>query len=278
MISGSGRRRRRGDPAGFHRRQIQELRPGRRRHRRVRAGPAGLSHAQLRAWKARPRPRRPSRRLRPRAPSQEVVWPDRRPRFRGSQVCRSRRQREVPGGLRAGRSTSTGIPGPRSRAAYKAGHVPLGATVDRRTTGAKREIDPPGKPKGGYAIVTYQTKFANEAKCREEVVTLRALPEETWRVSTHESSPQQVDCIGLEPVGPVRKRLDQGAEHTSTHRRARASVASMNGTVRSASSRHQRDLGAAGDHHLRALVDQAGGRGRPWSRGCPGPGSPCLMR
>ena len=82
-------------------------------------------------------------------------------------------------------------------ASYKAGRAPLGAAVDRRQTGSKREVDPPGKPKGAYDIVTYQTKFANEQKCREEVVWLRATPTKTWRVVTHESSPQQVDCIGL---------------------------------------------------------------------------------
>ena len=90
-------------------------------------------------------------------------------------------------------------------ASYKAGHAPLGVAEDRRQTGAKREIDPPGKAKGGYAIVTYQTKFAKEAKCREEVVALRAMPDNTWRVAKHESSPQLVDCIGLEPVGSPRK-------------------------------------------------------------------------
>lgn len=138
------------------------------------------------------------------APSQEVVWPTEDPDF----VARKYVDLVDSGKfLEAYEQVdkSTGIPWATFEAAYKAGHVPLGATVDRRQTGAKREIDPPGKPKGGYAIVTYQTKFANEAKCREEVVTLRAMPEKTWRVSTHESSPQQVDCIGLEPVGPARK-------------------------------------------------------------------------
>jgi hypothetical protein len=81
--------------------------------------------------------------------------------------------------------------------AYKAGRAPLGAVVDRRQTGSQRALDPSGQPKGGYAIVTYQTKFANDQKCREEVVSLRATPAKTWRVIRHESSPVQVDCIGL---------------------------------------------------------------------------------
>jgi hypothetical protein len=98
---------------------------------------------------------------------------------------------------------SMGVPWATFEATYKTGLVPLGAVVDRRQTGAKREMDTPGRPKGGYAIVTYQTKFANEARCREEVVTLRAMPDKTWSVSKHESSPQQVDCIGLGPAPPT---------------------------------------------------------------------------
>lgn len=98
---------------------------------------------------------------------------------------------------------SMGVPWTTFEATYKTGLVPLGAVIDRRQTGAKREVDPPGRPKGGYAIVTYQTKFANEAKCREEVVSLRAMPDKTWSVSKHESSPQQVDCIGLGPAPPT---------------------------------------------------------------------------
>lgn len=82
-------------------------------------------------------------------------------------------------------------------ASYKAGRIPLGAVVDRRQTGSQRTQNPSGKPKGAYALVTYQTKFANDQKCRAEVVSLRATPEKTWRVFGHESSPVQVDCIGL---------------------------------------------------------------------------------
>lgn len=92
---------------------------------------------------------------------------------------------------------SLGISWTTFETSYKAGHLPLGAAVDRRQTGEKREIDPSGRPKGGYVMVTFQTKFANEAKCREENVSLRAMPDRTWRVSKHEASPQQVDCIGL---------------------------------------------------------------------------------
>jgi hypothetical protein len=101
---------------------------------------------------------------------------------------------------------SMGVPWTTFEATYKTGLVPLGAVVDRRQTGAKREVDPAGRPKGGYAIVTYQTKFANEARCREEVVSLRAMPDRTWSVSKHESSPQQVDCIGLESAPPTAKK------------------------------------------------------------------------
>jgi hypothetical protein len=98
-----------------------------------------------------------------------------------------------------------GLPWTSFETSYKAGRIPLGAVVDRRQTGAQRSTELPGRPKGGYAVVTYQTKFANEQKCREEVVTLRAMPDKTWRVSKHDSSPQQIDCIGLGPVGPVAK-------------------------------------------------------------------------
>jgi hypothetical protein len=138
------------------------------------------------------------------ASSQQIVWPTEDPDF----VARKYVELVDSGKfLEAYEQVdkTTGIPWATFEAAYKAGHVPLGATVDRRQTGAKREIDPAGKPKGGYAIVTYQTKFANEARCREEVVTLRAMPEKVWRISTHESLPQQVDCIGLEPAAPTRK-------------------------------------------------------------------------
>jgi hypothetical protein len=92
---------------------------------------------------------------------------------------------------------SIGMPWATFEASYKAGHTPLGAAEDRRQTGAKRELDPPGKAKGAYALVTYQTKFAKEDKCREEVVELRAMPDNSWSVAKHESSPSQVDCIGL---------------------------------------------------------------------------------
>jgi len=79
---------------------------------------------------------------------------------------------------------------------YKEGRTPLGLVVDRRQTGSNREVDPAGHPKGAYEIVTYQTKFANEQKCRQEIVWLRAA-DKTWRVVKHDSSPVQVDCIGL---------------------------------------------------------------------------------
>jgi hypothetical protein len=82
-------------------------------------------------------------------------------------------------------------------ASYKLGRTPLGPVVDRRQTGSNREVDPAGRPKGGYEIVTYQTKFANEQKCRQEIVWLRAAPTRTWHVVKHDSSPVQVDCIGL---------------------------------------------------------------------------------
>lgn len=92
---------------------------------------------------------------------------------------------------------SMGSPWASFESAYKAGRAPLGPVIDRRQTGELRLVDPAGKPKGGYVTVTYQTKFTNEPKCREEVVMLRAMPDKTWGVSTHDSSPQQVDCIGL---------------------------------------------------------------------------------
>lgn len=82
-------------------------------------------------------------------------------------------------------------------ASYKAGRTPLGAVVDRRQTESKRGVDPPGKPKGAYAFVAYQTKYANDKKCWDEVVVLRVTPEKTWRVAGHEFLPAKTDCIGF---------------------------------------------------------------------------------
>lgn len=130
------------------------------------------------------------------APAQAIVWPTEDPDFVARKyvdLVDNGKYLEAYEQI----DKSIGIPWATFEASYKAGHAPLGAVEDRRQTGAKREIDPPGKAKGGYAIVTYQTKFAKEAKCREEVVALRAMPDNSWRVAKHESSPQLVDCIGL---------------------------------------------------------------------------------
>jgi hypothetical protein len=135
---------------------------------------------------------------------QEIVWPTEDPDFVARKYVELVDEGKFLEAYEAVDKTM-GIPWATFEASYKAGHLPLGAAVDRRQTGAKREIDPPGRPKGGYAIVTYQTKFANETKCREEVVSLRAMPDKVWRVSKHESSPQQVDCIGLEPAPQTAK-------------------------------------------------------------------------
>lgn len=140
------------------------------------------------------------------ASSQEIVWPTEDPDFvarKYVELVDNGKYLEAYEQI----DKSIGMPWATFEASYKAGHAPLGAAEDRRQTGAKREIDPPGKAKGGYAIVTYQTKFAKEAKCREEVVALRAMPDKTWRVAKHESSPQLVDCIGLTPA-PVAAPKD----------------------------------------------------------------------
>lgn len=130
------------------------------------------------------------------ATSEEVVWPTEDPEFAARKYVDL-----VDNGkfLEAYESIDKGVGLPWSsfEASYKAGRIPLGAVVDRRQTGAQRSTELPGRPKGGYAVVTYQTKFANEQKCREEIVTLRATPDKTWRVSKHDSSAQQIDCIGL---------------------------------------------------------------------------------
>lgn len=130
------------------------------------------------------------------AASQAIVWPTEDPDFvarKYVELVDNGKYLEAYEQI----DKSIGMPWATFEATYKAGHAPLGVAEDRRQTGAKREIDPPGKAKGGYAIVTYQTKFAKEAKCREEVVALRAMPDNSWRVAKHESSPQLVDCIGL---------------------------------------------------------------------------------
>ncbi len=129
-------------------------------------------------------------------PSQDVVWPTEDPGFAARKYVDLVDSGKYVEAYEAVDKTM-GVPWASFEASYKAGHAPLGPVADRRQTGERREVDPPGRPKGGYVIVTYQTKFTNEAKCREEVVSLRAMPDQTWRVSKHESSPQQVDCIGL---------------------------------------------------------------------------------
>jgi len=133
------------------------------------------------------------------ATSQEVVWPTADPEFAALKyVDLVDRGKFLEAYEQV--DNSMGISWTTFESSYKAGHLPLGAAEDRRQTGEKREIDPAGRPKGGYVIVTFQTKFANEAKCREENVSLRAMPDRTWRISKHEASPQQVDCIGLTPA------------------------------------------------------------------------------
>lgn len=132
----------------------------------------------------------------PAASSQEIVWPTEDPDFvarKYVELVDNEKYLEAYEQI----DKSIGIPWATFEATYKAGHKPLGAAEDRRQTGAKREIDPPGKAKGAYALITFQTKFAKEPKCREEVVELRAMPDNSWRVAKHESSPQLVDCIGL---------------------------------------------------------------------------------
>ena len=130
------------------------------------------------------------------ASSEDIVWPTEDPEFAARKyvdLVDNGKFLEAYEAIDKG----VGLPWNSFEASYKAGRIPLGAVVDRRQTGAQRATDLPGQPKGGYAVVTYQTKFANEKKCREEIVTLRAMPDKTWRVSKHDSSPQQVDCIGL---------------------------------------------------------------------------------
>ncbi|WP_165188231.1 DUF4019 domain-containing protein [Caulobacter soli] len=130
------------------------------------------------------------------AASPDVVWPTEDPGFAARkyvELVDSGKYLEAYEAI----DKTMGVPWASFEASYKAGHAPLGPVVDRRQTGEQRTVDPAGRPKGGYVLVTYQTKFTNDAKCREELVWLRAMPDQTWRVSTHGSSPQQVDCIGL---------------------------------------------------------------------------------
>jgi hypothetical protein len=127
---------------------------------------------------------------------QDVVWPTEDPGFAARKYVDLVDNGKYLEAYEAVDKTM-GVPWASFEASYKAGRSPLGAVVDRRQTGEQRTVDPPGRPKGGYVRVTYQTKFASESKCREEAVWLRAMPDKTWRMSTHDSSPQQVDCIGL---------------------------------------------------------------------------------
>jgi hypothetical protein len=130
------------------------------------------------------------------ASSAEIVWPTEDPEFAARKYVDLVDNGKLVEAYEA-IDKGVGLPWASFETSYKEGRIPMGTVVDRRQTGAQRGTELPGRPKGAYAVVTYQTKFAKEAMCREEVVSLRAMPDKTWRVTKHDSSAQQVDCIGL---------------------------------------------------------------------------------
>ena len=132
----------------------------------------------------------------PKEQSRDVVWPTEDPGFAARKYVDLVDNGKYLEAYEVVDKTM-GSPWASFESSYKAGRGPLGPVIDRRQTGELRLVDPPGKPKGGYVTVTYQTRFTNAPKCREEVVLLRAMPDRTWSVSTHDSAPQQIDCVGL---------------------------------------------------------------------------------
>lgn len=63
-------------------------------------------------------------------------------------------------------------------------HDAVGAIVWRDVLGVSSEADPPGLPRGQYAVVHYKSKFANKKDCQESVTLM--LENGLWRVATYD--------------------------------------------------------------------------------------------
>lgn len=130
------------------------------------------------------------------APTEEVVWPTDDPEFMARKYIDLIDANRLVEAFETV-DTAMGFKWSSFETTYKSGRIPLGAVVDRRQTESRRAVDPPGKPKGAYAYVAYQTKYANDEKCWDEVVDLKATSEKTWRVAGHEFVPAKTECIGF---------------------------------------------------------------------------------
>jgi hypothetical protein len=130
------------------------------------------------------------------AATDEVAWPTEDPEFMARKYIDLIDSNKLVEAFETV-DTAVGFRWNSFEASYKSGRTPLGAVVDRRQTESRRAVDPPGKPKGAYAFVAYQTKYANDKKCWDEVVTLKVGPAKTWRVAGHEFLPAKTDCIGF---------------------------------------------------------------------------------
>lgn len=71
---------------------------------------------------------------------------------------------------------------------------PLGAPTDRRLVGANNLTNPPGMPEGGYRLLSFQSKFDEEEKCRFENIYLRAKNEKEWSLFSYQISPPDHTC------------------------------------------------------------------------------------
>ncbi|MBO9560711.1 MAG: DUF4019 domain-containing protein [Caulobacter sp.] len=130
------------------------------------------------------------------APAEEVIWPTDDPEFMARKYIDLIDADRLVEAFETV-DTAMGFKWSSFETTYKSGRIPLGAVVDRRQTESRRAVDPQGKPKGAYAFVAYQTKYANDKQCWDELVTLKVSPTKTWRVAGHAFTPAKTECIGF---------------------------------------------------------------------------------
>lgn len=63
-------------------------------------------------------------------------------------------------------------------------HEAVGQIVWRDVLEVTSEADPPGLPRGQYAVVYYKSKFKNKSECREKVTLM--MEKGLWRVATYD--------------------------------------------------------------------------------------------
>jgi hypothetical protein len=78
---------------------------------------------------------------------------------------------------------------------YATAHQAIGTAVSRMKIGVNEVTSPSGYPPGVYQIVTYTTRFSRRNECHQEVVTVRAVSKEEWRVFGHQISPGTIPCF-----------------------------------------------------------------------------------